>query len=120
MSETLTIQTYAVSTRCCVVALSGRLDAGSSQAAKDSFQQIVSHGASQLVVDLEQVPFVDSAGLSALVSALKLCRRAGGNVLLSSTQPQVQTVFSLTMLDRIFPIYPTRQAALDTLSAPTG
>jgi anti-sigma B factor antagonist len=66
---------------------------------------------------LAQVPFIDSAGLAALVSALKLTRRAGGNVLLSGVPPQARTVFSLTMLDQAFTIHPSIEAAVRSLEA---
>lgn len=113
----ITIDTERVNERCSSVILAGRLDAGNAQTLKETLNQIIEGGVTHLVVDLAQVPFIDSAGLAALVSALKSSRRAGGNVLLSAIQPQARTVFSLTMLDRVFNIYTSMEAALDDLKA---
>jgi len=49
-----------------------------------------------------------------LVSVLKRARRVGGNVLLCGVQPQARTVFRLTMLDQVFQISPTLDAALES------
>ena len=101
--------------RRAVFMLDGRFDAGNADAVKEALKQTIGSGVRQVVVDMTQVPFIDSAGLSTLVSALKMSRRAGGDVVLAGVQPQTLTVFSLTMLDKVFAIYPTCQSALDSL-----
>jgi anti-sigma B factor antagonist len=111
----ITIHTRQVNEHCATVALDGRLDANNAQTLKESLEQLIDGGTTYLVVDLGGVPFIDSAGLAALVSALKATRRVGGNVLLSGVQPQARTVFSLTMLDQVFAIHPNVEAALDSL-----
>lgn len=116
----ITIHTQQVNERCASVTLAGRLDAGNAQMIKETLMQLINGGAIHLVVDLAQVPFIDSAGLAALVSALKATRRVGGSVLLSGVQPQARTVFSLTMLDQVFAIHPSLEAALASLTATTG
>lgn len=116
----ITIHTQQVNERCASVTLAGRLDAGNAQMIKETLMQLINGGAIHVVVDLAQVPFIDSAGLAALVSALKATRRVGGSVLLSGVQPQARTVFSLTMLDQVFAIHPSLEAALASLTATTG
>jgi anti-sigma B factor antagonist len=111
----ITIHTKQVNDHCAAVDLDGRLDASNAQTLKESLEQLIDGGITQLVVDLTKVPFIDSAGLAALVSTLKATRRAGGNVLLTGVQPQARTVFSLTMLDQVFAIHPSVEDALDSL-----
>ena len=113
----ITIHTKQVNEHCATIALAGRLDASNARTLKESLEQLIDGGTIQLVVDLTQVPFIDSAGLAALVSTLKATRRVGGNVLLSGVQPQARTVFSLTMLDQVFAIHPSIEAALVSLEA---
>jgi anti-sigma B factor antagonist len=115
----ITIHTKQVDEERATVALVGRLDASNAQTLKERLEQLIDGGISYLVVDLAQVPFIDSAGLAALVSALKATRRVGGNVMLSGVQPQARTVFSLTMLDQVFAIHPSIEAALESLEANT-
>ncbi len=114
---TITIHTKQVNEQCAAITLAGRLDASNTQTLKESLDHLIDGGIIYLVVDLEQVPFIDSAGLAALVSALKATHRVGGDVLLSGVQPQARTVFSLTMLDKVFAIHPDVEAALDSLEA---
>ncbi|MDM9380909.1 STAS domain-containing protein [Chlorogloeopsis sp. ULAP01] len=64
-----------------------------------------------LLVDLEQVESLDSAGLMALVSALKLAQNLGQRFTLCSVSPSIRIIFELTQLDRVFEILES-QAAL--------
>ena len=112
----MTIRTEPINEDCVVVTLDGRFDASNADAARETLKRVIDGNVSTVIVDLTQVPFIDSAGLSTLVSSLKRARSTGGNVLLSGVQPQTRTVFELTMLDRVFSIHPTAQAALDSLN----
>ncbi len=94
-----------------LVQLDGRLDAQTSPTVKAKLQELIEDGQTKIIVDLEQVSFIDSAGLVALVSGLRLARKEDGSVVLSGVQPQAQVVFQLTMLDRIFAIHPTIKEA---------
>jgi anti-sigma B factor antagonist len=55
----------------------------------------------RVVVDLGATTFMDSSGLGALVSGLKTCRQAGGDLRIAAAGEQVRTVLKLTNLDRI-------------------
>jgi anti-sigma B factor antagonist len=68
-------------------------------------------GAALLIIDLQQVGFVDSSGLGSLVSILKELP-AGGYLRLSGVCDSVQTVLRITRLNRIFSTYPTVAEAL--------
>jgi anti-sigma B factor antagonist len=114
MTDTISIQTQTLNENCVVVALTGRFDAGNAEMVKTAFQQVINNGGRRVVVDLSQVPFIDSAGLAVLVSALKQARASAGNVVLAGVQPQTRNVFALTMLDQVFGIHPTIQAAVDS------
>ncbi len=70
-----------------------------------------------VIADLSQVSFIDSSGLSALVSALRLAREHNQELILTGLSRQAQMVFSLTMMDRIFEIYPSMEAALEGISS---
>ncbi len=61
-------------------------------------------GISLLIVDLGSVGALDSAGLMALVSALKLAGSLGRSFRLCSVSPAIRIIFELTQLDRVFEI----------------
>ncbi len=89
----------------CVVALSGRLNGASAPELKRTIKEMVEAGKSRLILDLTDIVFIDSSGLSALISGLKRCREAGGFFRLAGLHDQVATVIKLMMLDRVFEIY---------------
>jgi anti-anti-sigma factor len=98
-----------------LVHLGGRLDANTSPQVKAVLQRLVEEGFYKIIVDLRRVPFIDSSGLAALVSGLRLAREKGGTLALSGVQSQTQIIFRLTMLDRIFSIQPTPEEAKRSL-----
>lgn len=90
----------------------GQVDAETAPELKDHLKQVAEEGARLVVVDLAEVDFIDSSGLSALVSGLKTLRLHGGALNLSRPHPQALTALRLTMLDRVFSIYPSVDEAL--------
>ena len=90
-----------------LIRLNGRLDATGSPNLRTALDTKLNQGYRKIIVDLENVSFVDSSGLVALVSGLRAAREKKGDIFLSGIQPQVQAVFRLTLLDRVFPIHPT-------------
>ena len=90
-----------------LIRLNGRLDALGSPNLRTALETKLDQGYRKIIVDLENVSFVDSSGLVALVSGLRAARKKKGDIFLSGIRPQAQAVFRLTMLDRIFPIHPT-------------
>jgi anti-sigma B factor antagonist len=98
-----------------VVRLIGQADADSASTLKATLKQAAAEGAKRVVVDLEKVDFIDSSGLSALVSGLKLLREKGGTLSLSRPRPQAMTALRLTMLDRVFAISSSIEEALQVM-----
>jgi anti-sigma B factor antagonist len=99
-----------------LICLDGRLDAAAANEVKAVLGELIEQGCSRVIVDLAAVPFIDSSGLAALVSGLRLAREHGGRLVLSGVQPQAKTVFQLTMLDRVFLIYSNPDEAQQNLT----
>lgn len=86
-----------------IISLTGRLDALEAGGLRDVLGNLVAAGTIQIVVDLSDVEFVDSAGLAALVKGMKDARSAGGDLrLVRSQNSDAQRVFSLTKFDKVF------------------
>jgi anti-sigma B factor antagonist len=66
----------------------------------------------QLLLDLEGVEYLSSAGLGVLVSLLKKVKAGGGALKLCSLSPSIRELFEVMHLDTIFAIFPQREAAL--------
>ncbi|MGA1622048.1 MAG: STAS domain-containing protein [Synechocystis sp.] len=69
-----------------------------------------------LVIDFSSVDFLDSSTLVVLVDSYKQARRAGKQLMLSGVSPELKIIFELTQLDSVFTIYPTPDAAFDSLN----
>jgi anti-sigma B factor antagonist len=92
-----------------VIELSGRFDANTMPQVKRELERATT---ADVVVNLSGVHFIDSAGLSALISALKRCRQAGGDLRLSNLQQPVRIIFELTKLQRAFEIFASESEAV--------
>ena len=83
--------------------LEGRLDALKAGELRETLQSSISTGNVRIAVDLSELEFVDSAGLAALVKAMKDARSVGGDVKLVLPESAVaRRVFELTRFDEVF------------------
>jgi anti-sigma B factor antagonist len=73
-----------------------------------------------LIFDLSGVPFIDSAGLGALIGGIRRVREDGGEVALSSPRGEVMTVLRTTGFDRILPVVATVDEAAAALAQDAG
>ncbi|MBD2778117.1 STAS domain-containing protein [Iningainema tapete] len=85
-----------------VIQPSGILDGIRGNELRREVSEVVNIGADIVLIDLQDVKFVDSSGLGALVSAMKTVRNANGKLFLCSMNDQVKMLFDLTKMDRIF------------------
>ena len=109
------ISTESKSPAISVVSLNGALNARSAEDAKQTFRNLVEQGVAQVIVDLENVPFIDSSGLAALVSGLKTLGGEAANLKLACPQSQARLLFELTMFDRVFEIHDSVDDALNSV-----
>jgi|WetSurMetagenome_2_1015567.scaffolds.fasta_scaffold541326_1 anti-sigma B factor antagonist len=109
---TIEIKTKEISGNEAIISISGRLTAATAQEVKNQIKSLISTSHINLILDLGKTVFIDSSGLSAFVSGLKQVRELGGSFKLACLQSDVLTLFRLTMLDRVFEMYPTLEQAL--------
>ena len=70
----------------------------------------------RLIVDLGGVPFIDSAGLGALIGGIRRVREDGGEVALAAPRREVMTVLRTTGFDRMLPVTATLEEAAAALT----
>jgi anti-anti-sigma factor len=93
-----------------VARLSGDLDTGTSSIAGDALTALLDDGAQTLLVNLENVGFVSSAGLRVLLSTAK---RLSSKLRVCGLNETVQEVFDISGFTSIFDVYHSEQAGLD-------
>ena len=91
-----------------------RIDAHNSVELKEFVLNMLEQGEIDIIVQLEQVRFIDSSGLGALLAGYKTASAKSGKFSLSNIQPQVLSMFELTRLNRVFEIYPDLNDAFDS------
>lgn len=67
-----------------------------------------------LVIDLAEVPYMDSSGVATLVEAMQIARRNKSRIILCSMQERVKSIFEIARLDAVFTIVENREIALET------
>ena len=91
-----------------------RLDAKIAVAFKEEMAALINSGVTVIILDMGGVGFVDSSGLGAIVTSLKLLGRKG-DLLVAGVKDDVMTMFTLTRMDRVFQMFPTASDALKSL-----
>ena len=91
-----------------VIQPAGILDSAKGNQFRQEITQLVNSGTKMVLIDFQDVTFMDSSGLGALVLALKTVRAAGGKLFICSINEQVKMLFELTSMDRVFQIFANR------------
>jgi anti-sigma B factor antagonist len=110
------ITQQTINEEICVMSLDGTLNARSADQVKDAFREVAAKGIRQVILDLGEVPFIDSSGLAALVSGLKTLNENDGSLKLAALQSQADLLFKLTMFDKVFEIFSDVDAAAQTFA----
>jgi len=103
-----------------VVAVTGEIDVMTAGTLRERINDLVAAGHHDLVIDLDRVDFLDSAGLGVLVGGLKRVRAQDGSLRLVCTQERILKVFRITRLTEEFAIHPSLAEALAPAAGPAG
>jgi anti-sigma B factor antagonist len=96
-----------------VLTLTGRLVLGpESIGLRTTIDNLLSSGATKIVVGLEHVNFVDSAGIGALIEIHRKTKAQGGRLLLAHLGPRLKQALEMARLLPIFEIYATETEAV--------
>jgi anti-anti-sigma factor len=105
------MQSTLIRSNVALVQPSGHVNAASAiEFQRQLTAAITGDEGSILLVDMEQVESLDSAGLMALVSALRQAHHLGRRFSLCSVSPAIRIIFDLTELDKAFEIFESRAA----------
>ncbi|HEX2191630.1 MAG TPA: STAS domain-containing protein [Acidimicrobiales bacterium] len=72
----------------------------------------------KLLIDMSEVPFVDSAGLGALIGGIRRAREVGGDVAVCCNRPTLVRLLHTTGFDRIVTVTETLEEAARSLTQP--
>ena len=84
-----------------VVHASGRITSSTSDLLQSTIRGLIP-GAKRIVLDMAQVPYIDSSGIGALVSVYLAASRAQCDMELANPQPRIRDLFELSRLTAVF------------------
>lgn len=88
-----------------LVRIEGEVDVYTSIDLKKELTKLVESDQKNIIIDLENVNYMDSSGLGVLVALLKELKKIGGELKLISLPVSVKKIFDLTRLTKFFNIY---------------
>jgi anti-anti-sigma factor len=99
-----------------VVPVRGEVTFSNVAALHHKLEAAFGEGTHSLVIDLSEVTFIDSSGLSALLAASSRARERGGAVALVLAQGEPPSIFRFRGVDRLLSLHASREDAVDSLS----
>ena len=88
-----------------VLTVSGEIDIATAPSLRERLHALLADDHHRLVIDLDDVGFLDSTALGVLVGVLKRARMENGEVRIACAQPRVLKVFEITRLDGAFDLF---------------
>jgi anti-anti-sigma factor len=92
--------------------VAGRMDAENAVAFENRCEACIAEGFTRIVLDLGDLTYVSSMGLSAIVKIAKQLRDQGGEVHICCLTGLVRQLFEITRLNNVFPPHDSVESAL--------
>jgi anti-sigma B factor antagonist len=116
----LTLNAHSEPPGFTVIEVGGEIDVYTAPKLRERLVSLVESGSYELIVDMENVEFLDSTGLGVLVGGLKRVRAREGWIDLVCTQSRILRIFRITGLNRVFSIYDTVAEAVAAHDGPAA
>jgi len=97
-----------------VITIAGRIDFSSRTTLRALIDNSLTQGCTDFILDLQQVSFIDSSGLGALIACFSTVRKQGGSMTLACVPKPVHNLMEMTRLTHFFEICATVEAALQS------
>ncbi|MFH1429614.1 MAG: STAS domain-containing protein [Candidatus Margulisiibacteriota bacterium] len=100
-----------------IIDLVGEIDVYTYPQLNEVINKIISEDHSQIIVNLENVKYIDSTGLGVLASSANKIAPQKGSLHVVCTKPQIKKIFIVSgLLEKNFKLYDTEQEAINSVS----
>jgi anti-sigma B factor antagonist len=99
-------------TDLALIVAQGELDLYTAPQLAETIGESIARGARRLVIDLSEVPFIDSTGLCVLVQGLRHMQPRGGSLDIVCSRANILRTFEIAALRGLFALYANRGAAM--------
>ena len=98
-----------------ILDVSGEVDVYTAPKLKEALLGVINSGQVHLIINMEQVTYMDSSGFGTLLGALKRVRPEGGTVNLVNVSSAIERMLNITRLNTIFSVVPSLEEAIGKL-----
>jgi anti-sigma B factor antagonist len=104
-----------------IIDMSGKMTLGEGdELLRDKVNSLIQQGQKRIVLNLAQVPYIDSAGLGEIVRTYTTVSRNGGSLKLLNLTKRIQDLLSITKLLTVFETFESEADAVRSFSTPAG
>ena len=100
-----------------VVEARGRIDTVTSRTFSEGLTQLITSGATRVVIDLAHIAYISSAGFRSLLVAAKMIETSQGRLALSGLTGEVRRLFDIAAFTELFVICATQQEGIAIVTA---
>jgi len=97
-----------------ILDLKGNLTIGAEEVLGEMINEVVKDGQKQLLVNMAEVPFIDSSGIGALIKSFSRVKTEGGKLKLLNPSRTARQLLSITGLLSVFEIFDDEATALSS------
>jgi anti-sigma B factor antagonist len=83
---------------------------------KQTVEEWIDSGVDWIIIDLAEVPLMDSSALGTIIASFLKLREKNGKLILTNAQKSILDVLAITKLNSLFEIYDSMQAALEAVN----
>ena len=95
-----------------IMNVKGRVDSNTAPELESALENLLKNKKNKIVLNLKAVDYLSSAGLRALVKALKEAQQSGGDLHLAAVSKQIEVVLRTVGMMQMFKLFPTNEEAL--------
>ena len=100
-----------------VIQPSGIFDGAKAKQLRRHVSDVMTTGVDVVLIDLQNITFIDSSGLGGLISAQRIVQTANSKLFLCSVNNQAKMLFELTKMNQIFKIFADQEEFNNTVLA---
>jgi anti-sigma B factor antagonist len=100
-----------------ILHLNGKVIGDGVPQLKRAIEERINSGADWLIIDLAEVPLMDSSALGTIIAAFLKLRERNGKLVLLNARENILDVLAITKLDSLFEVYDDMQVALESIGS---
>ena len=95
-----------------IMNVKGRVDSNTAPELESALENLLKNEKNKIVLNLKAVDYLSSAGLRALVKALKEAQQSGGDLHLAAVSEQIEVILRTVGMMQMFKLFPTNEDAI--------